>query len=137
MFLPTVERQPYLLYFMLFGQIQLADTSATELGQVFGRSPRLITNLERVPVGTPGAVSDEGFVFALIGAGIISIPLLAWGYPFLAFGICLMAGFSGAVIDSLLGCTLEKWKIIETNTINFLTTLIAGCLAIALYICLI
>ena len=88
--------------------------------------------IDKVEIGTPGAITAEGFFCSLIGSGIMSIPLLVWGYPFLAFGICVTAGFLGAALDSLFGCTLEKWGIIETNTINFLTTLAAGCLAVAL-----
>ena len=127
----------------LFGLIgamacALADTSATELGQIYGKKPRLIKNLKRVPIGTPGAVSDEGFAFALLGSGIISSLLLFWGYPMIVFLICLFAGFFGSVIDSVFGCTIEKKGDVDTtHVINFLTTLAAGCLAIALYVCLV
>lgn len=107
----------------------LADTLATELGQVYGRSPRLISNLEKVEVGTPGAVSKEGLLFALLGSGIISSLLLVWGYGNAIFIAALISGFIGAFMDSFLGATLETKGYIDTHMVNFVTTVIGGFLA--------
>ncbi len=124
----------YPVYFLgLMGAMAcaLADTSATELGQVYGKTPRLIKNLKRVPVGTAGAVSDEGFIFALIGSGLICLPLLLWGYPAGIFLICLIGGFIGAVFDSVLGCTVErKGDINATHAINYVTTFFSGIIVV-------
>ena len=110
----------------------MADTSATELGQIYGKNPRLMYNLKRVPIGTPGAISPEGFIFALIGSGIISSLLSLWNYRFSVFLVCLFSGFLCSVVDSILGCTLEARGYINTHMINFLTTLLGGILVVLL-----
>lgn len=108
----------------------MADTVSTELGQIYGKNPRLITTMKKVPIGTAGAVSVSGFFFGLLGAVVISSLLIFWQYSILAFLICVFAGFFGSVIDSFLGATLEKQGHINTHEINFLTTLFAGILAV-------
>ncbi|MCK4781962.1 DUF92 domain-containing protein [Candidatus Parcubacteria bacterium] len=125
----------------------LADTSATEIGMAVAiklkQLPVLFDfrklRIEEVEIGTAGAVSLGGFLSSLIGSEIMSLPLLFWGYSFTVFLICSFAGFAGAAIDSLLGCTIEReWgNKNTTHWINFTTTFIAGCSAIVLYICLI
>lgn len=132
-----------LIYFLgLFGAMAcaLADTSATELGMALAvklkKHPILFDfkkrKIEKVEIGTPGAVSLGGFFSSMIGSAIMSIPLLFWGYSFTAFSICCFAGFLGAALDSLFGCTIERqWgNKNTTHWINFTTTLIAGCMAI-------
>jgi uncharacterized protein (TIGR00297 family) len=67
----------------------LSDTTATELGQLYGKRPFLLTDFRRVPRGTPGAVSFAGSIFGLAAAGLItgtaylmgmtSLRGMAWG----------------------------------------------------------
>jgi uncharacterized protein (TIGR00297 family) len=106
--------------------VALADTAATELGQIYGRSPRLPINFKKVPVGTPGAVSLPGLFFSLGGSVIISSYLLILGYSLEIFGIIVFLGFFGALLDSFFGCTLEKIGMVDTHGINFATTFICG-----------
>jgi uncharacterized protein (TIGR00297 family) len=49
----------------------LFDTVSSEIGQLYGRHPFLITTLKRVPVGTDGAVSAEG-TLAGLAAGLLA-----------------------------------------------------------------
>lgn len=107
----------------------MADTSATEMGQVWGKHPRFIHNLKRVSVGTAGAVTKEGFLFALFGSTIISALLIFYGYGTGIFAVCLLSGFAGCMADSLLGSTLEQKKKINTHEINLITTLLGGFIA--------
>jgi len=65
----------------------LSDTVSTELGQLYGRTPILITSFRRVPVGTEGAVSLEGTLSGLVSGAVLG---------FLAAGIGFLAGFRDA-----------------------------------------
>jgi uncharacterized protein (TIGR00297 family) len=57
-----------------------ADTVSSELGQVLGGTPRLITTWRPVPAGTDGAVSFAGTL-----AGVVAAAVLA-GVAFVALG---------------------------------------------------
>jgi uncharacterized protein (TIGR00297 family) len=84
-----------------------ADTWATEIGVLARRQPILISTGRRVEPGTSGAVTPEGTLAALGGAGVIGSA--AW---FLhrtgPLGIlALVGGLVGAMFDSLLGATVQ------------------------------
>jgi len=49
-----------------------ADTVSSEIGQVLGRRPRMITTLRAVEPGTDGAVSVAGTLAGLVAAGIVA-----------------------------------------------------------------
>jgi uncharacterized protein (TIGR00297 family) len=105
-----------------------ADTSESEVGQLFGRAPRLITTLRKVPPGTDGAVSLPG-TFAGVAAACLTAALaLALGLlgtPQIALLVAL-AAFLGTVADSLIG---ERLPRIGNEATNFLCTLVAAVLA--------
>lgn len=106
--------------------VAMADTLATEMGEIFGQHPRSIWTLKKVNRGTAGAVTIQGFIFALIGSAIISAFLFLCGHSTQVFLICWIFGFLGCVADSLLGSTLEQKGYINTHQINFVTTLFIG-----------
>lgn len=117
-----------------------ADTFSTEIGQAEGK-PRLITTLEKVPVGTSGGVSLPGFGAAVLGSSLISIISLAFVISSTSthiltafFIVCLVAGFLGSVVDSIFGATIEDRNPINLNKhhVNFLATLSGGSIAILL-----
>jgi len=95
-----------------------ADTWATELGVLSPRPPRLITTGRPVDPGTSGGISAVGTAAAAGGALLIGlalalllrVPAFAADAP--AFGwwvvpAALAGGLGGAMIDSLLGATLQ------------------------------
>src|SRR5277367_4088029 len=49
-----------------------ADTLSSELGQVLGGEPRLLTTLRRVPTGTDGAISLNGTLAGAAGAAVVT-----------------------------------------------------------------
>ncbi|HWI63145.1 MAG TPA: DUF92 domain-containing protein [Symbiobacteriaceae bacterium] len=85
-----------------------ADTWATELGVLSPTPPRLITTFRSVPAGTSGAVSLTGTLAAAAGAAFVGAaaglttprlwPMLPW---------LTLAGLAGALLDSLLGATVQ------------------------------
>ncbi|NJE55328.1 TIGR00297 family protein [Thermococcus sp. 21S9] len=103
------------------------DTLASELGKVFGRKPRLITNLKPARPGTNGAISLAGELFALLGCLVIALfalPLTA--HKTQMFLAVVLGGFIGVNLDSLIGATLENKGVTDNNSTNFLASLLGG-----------
>lgn len=95
-----------------------ADTWATELGTLSNVPPRLITTGRTVPPGTNGGVTLLGTTAAIVGGlfigslasslGLIGmVPDLDVGARWLV-PIAGAAGLAGAMVDSLLGATVQQ-----------------------------
>jgi uncharacterized protein (TIGR00297 family) len=111
-----------------------ADTWATELGVLSRTPPRLITRLSQVVApGTSGGITRAGTLAAAAGAGLIGLANLvlqqvssvlfatghtswlflynarmpSFGQAVLILVAALLGGLCGALIDSLLGATLQ------------------------------
>ncbi|ASJ03544.1 hypothetical protein A3L09_09895 [Thermococcus profundus] len=103
------------------------DTLASELGKIYGKRPRLITNLRPVKPGTNGGISLEGEIFGLLGVLAIipfALPLTAYKLP-MTLAI-IIGGLAGVNLDSLIGATLENRGITDNNSTNFLASLLGG-----------
>lgn len=108
-----------------------ADTISSEIGQVLGGTPIMLTSFRRVPAGTDGAVSLAGSVAGVLAAGIVagssaiapgggaSTLLLAWA-----------GGVFGLFFDSLLGATAERAGWLNNDAVNFLSTGSASAFAL-------
>ena len=105
-----------------------ADTLASELGKIFGKNPRLITNLkEKVRAGTNGGVTIQGEIFALLGAltiALITLPM------FQNKGVALISitlgGFLGCNADSIIGATIENRGWFNNDLTNFAATVVGA-----------
>jgi uncharacterized protein (TIGR00297 family) len=88
-----------------------ADTWATEIGTLYGTSPRSILTGRRVVPGTSGGVSLVGFAAAIAGALFVSLVLWATRGDLRAVRAIAIGGVAGAVIDSVLGATVQcrRW----------------------------
>ena len=84
-----------------------ADTWATELGVLARQRPRLISSGRAVERGTSGAITALGMGAALAGGGLVSLVAVVLGAGPRAGWAILGAGLGGALIDSLLGATLQ------------------------------
>jgi uncharacterized protein (TIGR00297 family) len=107
-----------------------ADTLASELGEVLGGPPLLITTLRRVAPGTDGAISLAGTVAGTSGAAVVV--LFAVSTFNLRPGDALAAGLgavAGLFVDSLLGATAERRGWLNNDAVNFLSTLAASAIA--------
>ena len=108
-----------------------ADTAESEVGQIYGRSPRLITTLQKTPPGTDGAVSASGTLAGLAAAGVTAASGLALGLVDSsgAAAVVALAAFLGTVADSLTGALAPR---IGNEMTNVLCTLVAAVLACSL-----
>lgn len=95
-----------------------ADTWATEIGTLARAQPRLITSGRPVVAGTSGGVTGLGTLAAVVGAATVGLAAdiaihrtsprrgrLPVG-RLVAIGAC--AGLLGAMVDSLLGATVQR-----------------------------
>ncbi len=109
----------------------LSDTMSSEIGILSKSDPMLIINpRKRVPKGTNGGVSPLGLLAGAVGAllmGIASSILILNGDPTTTILISF-AGFSGNILDSLLGLVENKGKL-SNGSVNFLATLFGGVVA--------
>jgi uncharacterized protein (TIGR00297 family) len=109
-----------------------ADTLSSELGTVYGRRFYNIITLKKDTRGLDGVVSVEGTLIGVIGATAIAcIYSLAFGWN-LYFAIIIFAGFTGNLVDSVLGAWLERRGLIGNNVVNFLNTLTGAIICIGL-----
>jgi uncharacterized protein (TIGR00297 family) len=110
-----------------------ADTLASELGEVVGGPPLLVTTLRRVAPGTNGAISLTGTVAGVSGA--LLVVAVSWATLMLSLGDATAAAVGavgGLFIDSLLGATVERLGWLNNDAVNFLSTLAAALIAIVL-----
>jgi len=97
------------------------DTISSELGQIYGKRPILITTMKSVPVGTDGAISIEGTILGVLSAALIG----AEGYllhliSFSSIIVVVIAAFIGTTVESILGATIERRKWVSNEVVNFI-----------------
>jgi uncharacterized protein (TIGR00297 family) len=108
-----------------------ADTAESEVGQLYGRAPRLITSMRRVPPGADGAVSLPGTLAGLAAATLTA----ALGYALglvegeASLAFVALAGFLGTIVDSVVGALAPR---VGNELTNVLCTLVAAALALVL-----
>ena len=101
----------------------LADTISSEIGQVLGGQPFLLTTLQHVPAGTDGGISLAGTLAGALGSGVIgTIAAVVLHRGWKTACVISMAGIFGLFFDSLLGATLERKKWLNNDAVNFLST---------------
>lgn len=110
-----------------------ADTVSSELGQVLGGEPRVITTLRVAAPGTDGAISLEGSVAGISAAILVAaIGAVALRGHAMLFAISASAAIFGLFFDSLLGATLERRGWLNNDAVNFLSTLSSAIVAMAI-----
>jgi len=87
----------------------LFDTTATEVGQAFGRRHVLVTTWRNVPEGTTGAVSLAGTVAG--GGAATLLAGVGWGMGLVGAGgavAVVLGAFFGSTLESFLGVTMGR-----------------------------
>jgi uncharacterized protein (TIGR00297 family) len=155
-----------------------ADTWATEIGSLSRMEPRSILSMKRVPRGTSGGISLLGSLAAAVGAVVIggaAVGFLLFDEQLdlansesfrLAFDtriiwIAIVAGFLGAMTDSILGATVQHmrrcskcgkevehtyhcsvpavhirgWSWMNNDAVNVISSSVGGGIAVVIWIC--
>ena len=129
--LAATGSEPFTAAFIASLGAAFADTAESEIGQLFSRTPRLITTLQKVPPGTDGAVSLPGTLAGAGAAGLTAVLGLALGMletPAPAL-LVATAAFLGTVADSLVGGLSSRTG---NDLTNVLCTFVAALLALIL-----
>jgi uncharacterized protein (TIGR00297 family) len=105
-----------------------ADTAESEVGQLYGHTPRLISNLRRVPPGADGAISLPGTLAGLAAATLTAalgnaLGLVEGSAPML---LVALAAFLGTVVDSFVGALAPR---VGNELTNVFCTFVAAALA--------
>jgi uncharacterized membrane protein len=137
-----------------------ADTWATTLGAHSGRAPRLLGFGRTVPPGTSGGMTLIGSAGGAVGALIVSATgaLVTGSVAMIPAGTLI--GFSGMVVDSMLGAVLQgrfhcltcdeasEWRVhrcgrptvlragvrwLDNDMVNFLATAFAAGVALVFW----
>jgi uncharacterized protein (TIGR00297 family) len=110
-----------------------ADTVSSEIGQVLGGRPRMITTLRFTDPGTDGAITLTGTLAGFLAAGIVAAvgTRALRGNP-IFFWISSAGAVFGLFFDSLLGATLERRGWLNNDAVNFLSTASAAAFAAVL-----
>lgn len=127
-FAATAGSEIFITAFVASLGAAFADTSESEIGQLFSRTPRLLTTLRPVPPGTDGAVSLPGTLAGAGAAGLTAALALVLGVIDTPLTVLLVAvaSFLGTVADSLIGALAPR---VGNELTNVLCTLVAALLA--------
>jgi uncharacterized protein (TIGR00297 family) len=100
-----------------------ADTVSSEIGQVLGGRPRMITTLRTADPGVDGAISIAGTLAGIAAGVIVALAgTLALRGDASLFWISTAGAIFGLLFDSLLGATLERRGWLNNDAVNFLST---------------
>jgi uncharacterized protein (TIGR00297 family) len=112
-----------------------ADTVASEVGEVVGGAPLLVTTGSRVAPGTDGAISLAGTVAGTGGAVlVVLVAVFTLGLGVGDAACAEVGAVGGLFVDSLLGATAERRGWLNNDAVNFLSTLAASVIAVAIYV---
>jgi len=105
------------LAFAALGALAAAasDTWSTEIGTLFGGTPRMITTGAPVEPGMSGGVTIAGFAAAIAGAALIAL-CGAFAIPDHHKQLAIAAaigGFGGGLADSVIGATLQSKRFCD------------------------
>jgi uncharacterized protein (TIGR00297 family) len=110
-----------------------ADTASSEIGQVLGGRPRMITSFKVVDPGRDGAISLAGSLAGVVAAAIVAYAgMWALGGGWILFKVSCAGAVFGLFFDSLLGATLEVRGLLNNDAVNFLSTASAAGFALAM-----
>jgi uncharacterized protein (TIGR00297 family) len=133
--LPLRAHSPTLMQAMALAALAeaAADTVSSEIGQVLGGRPRMITTLRAVEAGADGAISVAGTPAGLVAAAIVAgAGCWAMRGNWSLFTLSCAGAIFGLVFDSLLGATLERKGWLNNDAVNFLSTASAAGFALLL-----
>lgn len=122
-----------------------ADTTSSEMGQLYGKTPINPITFKRVKPGTEGAISIEGTSLGIIASMIIALVGVSTGLfskmPFFSnpssagFNEINLHAFISIVAGAFIGNMVESYvgaiggKKLNNELLNFMNTLVGGLVA--------
>lgn len=112
----------------------LADTTATELGQLYGKRAVMLPSFRPAHPGTSGAISLEGTVLGVIAAALLAGSALALGLVkgLGAFVAVVIAAFLATTFESLVGASSLSLGRHRGQWLNLLNTMVGAGIGMAL-----
>ena len=113
---------------------KLTDTFQSEVGKAFGKNTFLVTNLNKVPRGTEGAISIEGTLAGILASIIINVSAYKLGIidENKEILISVVSSQVATFIESYIGAKYQKdW--LNNELVNVINTLIGSLLSIFFY----
>jgi uncharacterized protein (TIGR00297 family) len=86
------------------------DTWATEVGVVFGGTPRSVVSWQPLPAGSSGAVSLVGTLAGVAGILLIAVAAAALHIHPGQMNAIMAGGLCGFLADSILGATVQSQR---------------------------
>lgn len=111
-----------------------SDTVSSEIGQLRSFKTYLITNLKFVKNGVDGGITIPGTLAGIISSLIFS--LIVYFYYDIATKdmiVIILAPIFINLIDSFLGATFQRKKLINNNQTNFVAILLGSLVCYFLY----
>ncbi|MDX1582287.1 MAG: DUF92 domain-containing protein [Thermoanaerobaculia bacterium] len=136
--IPASSIDPRLLWLAAFASLATAtaDTTASEIGQLYGRRAFLPLTFRRVPTGTEGAISYEGTVAGAIAAMGVAVAGI-WLLPFDLGPVIVVSTLAGsAILGSWIESVAGSWnrkreQRVPNGALNFFNTLVGALIAFA------
>lgn len=110
-----------------------ADTVSSEIGQVLGGRPRMITTGRAAEPGTDGAISVAGTAAGIAAACVVAaVGAVSLRGDASLFWVATAGAVFGLLFDSVLGATVESRGWLNNDAVNFVSTVSAAACALAL-----
>nr|PZN81765.1 MAG: hypothetical protein DIU54_16025 [Acidobacteriota bacterium] len=109
------------------------DTVASEIGQVIGGTPRLVTTGRRVPAGTPGAVSFAGVAACATAAALLAAGASVLGAMSSTAAVPVVAAaVVASLVEGIVSRAFEVTGWIDNHTVNLVATAVGAVTALVL-----
>lgn len=127
----TVDARLFTIGFVGAWATALCDTTATEMGGLWGRRCILVRNLRTAPPGTPGAVSIEGTASGFGAAILLALAASGLGLMPLSLVFPIAAGaLVASLLESLLAGLVPPGYAFKHEVLNVFNTAAGGVIAV-------
>lgn len=129
----TVDARLFTIGFVGAWATALCDTTATELGGLWGRRYILVRNLRAAPPGTPGAISIEGTASGFGASLLLVLAASGLGLTPVSLAVPVAAGaLVASLLESLLAGLVPRGYAFKHEALNVFNTAAGGAAAVIL-----
>ena len=125
--------QAYFAAFTASLATALADTLSTEMGQVYGKKCYLLISMERVKIGTEGAVSYEGTLWGIGGAVFLAALAAMLGmFPHFPVKTAVLVSFAAVIANLVESIIAGIFNQFDRSPNEFVLNFINGAIGASL-----